>query len=181
MTLVITSFPIFVCLFVCLSGTTKADQALRPGSHSGKWIVVPAGISASIIRPSCTEIFCLGLVQSWACRKSLSNVSIRNIFSKYPLLLYHSSDKKLTVASSLLPQGHAHRAPIPGFVEHRKEGAFHLYLVLFFQGTPLAEVPLCSFTTTGSSASSSEQLCLASHSSHLELSSWVQVSVSEQV
>lgn len=65
------------------------------------------------------------------------DVSIRNIFSKYPLLLYHSSDKKLTkltMASGLLPQGHAHRAPILAFAEHRTEGTSHLYLVVFFKG-----------------------------------------------
>lgn len=187
MTLVITSFPIFcVCLFVCLS---VWDNKSRTGTQTWFrfWDVdcgPSRGLSASIVRPSCTEVFCWGLGQGWACRKSLLDVSIRNIFSKYPLLLCHSSDKKLTkltMAPGLLPQGHAHRAPILAFVEHRKEGTSHLYLVVFFQGTPLAEVPLCSFTATGSSASSSKQLCLASHSSHLELSSWVQASMSEQV
>ena len=129
------------------------------------------GLSASIIRPSGIEVFCLGLVQGWACSKSLSNVSVRNIFSKYPLLLYHSPDKKLTTAPGLLLEGHAHRAPIPAFVKHRKAGTFHLHLVVFSQGTPLAEVPLSSFTTAGSSASSCKPLYIASHSSCQELSS----------
>lgn len=88
------SLSFFVCLFfVCLGQQKQVRHSdLVHILGSGLW--VPAGISTSIIRPSCTEIFCLGLVQSWACRKSLSNVSIRNIFSKYPLLLYHFSDKK---------------------------------------------------------------------------------------
>ena len=171
MTLVITSFPVFfVCLFVCL-GPQKQDSS-RTWLRFWDVDCGPSlGLSASIIRPSRTEVFCLGLVQGWACSKSLSNVSVRNIFSKYPLLLYHSSDKKLTTAPGLLLEGHAHRAPIPAFVKHRKAGTFHLHPVVFFQGTPLAEVPLSSFTTAGSSASSCKPLYIASHSSCLELSS----------
>lgn len=90
---------------------------------------------------------------------------------KISTLLYHFSDKNSTVASGLLPQGHAHRAPIPGFVEHRKEGAFHLYLVLFFQGTPLAEV-LSALSQLQAQAPAPPSSCASLViPAHLELSS----------